>query len=73
MIEDECNASETGLLIENGTAPVGVFTPAKSAAEPLATCKEGGANSGVNETLTEAKVIPTRGGELTISSEGAGR
>ena len=73
MIEDECNASETGVLVENGTAPVGALTPAKSVAEPLATCKEGGANSAVKESITEAQVIPTGGGELTVSSEGAGR
>jgi hypothetical protein len=73
MVEDECNATETGFLEQNGTAPNGAEIPAKSIAEPLATCKEGGAGSGINETLTVAKTIPVGGGELTVSSEGAGR
>jgi hypothetical protein len=72
-VEDECNATETGFLVQNGTAPNGAETPAKSVGEPLATCKEGGAGSGVNETLTAEKMVPTGGGEITVSSEGAGR
>jgi hypothetical protein len=73
MVEDECNATEAGILEQNGTAPNGAEIPAHSIGEPLATCKEGGAASGVNETLTVAKTIPTGGGELTVSSEGTGR
>jgi hypothetical protein len=74
MVEDECNATETGLLEQNGTAPVGAESPVGSISEPLATCKEGGAGSGVNEIVKEAaKTIPVGGGELTVSSEGAGR
>jgi hypothetical protein len=74
MVEDECNATETGLAVTNGTAPVGAESPIGSIAEPLATCKEGGAGSGVNEVIKEvSKTIPVGGGELTVSSEGAGR
>jgi hypothetical protein len=73
MVEDECKATETGVAVQNGTAPNGAEIPAKFIEEPLLTCKEGGAGSGVVETVTAAKIIPTGGGEVTVSSESAGR
>jgi hypothetical protein len=73
VVEDTCSATIAEGRVENGTAPVGVLTPANSPASPNASCSLGGAGSGVAETVTEARIISTSGGELTVSSEGAGR
>jgi len=72
-VEDTCTAALTSLLVENGTAPTGALTPAGTAATPNANCTLGGAGTGVNTVQTEARVLDTAGGEITVSSEGAGR
>lgn len=66
-VEDKCEASDTDLHVENGSK--GVETPADTIAEPLATCSEGGTESGVDETVTVAEPKLTSGEELTVSSE----
>jgi hypothetical protein len=65
--EDECTAAETSLPLENGATFV--LTASGSTAEPLASCTQGGANSGVNTTIGESKITLNSGEALQVVSE----
>jgi hypothetical protein len=64
--EDECTAAETGFKVENGVSDV--LSSTLEAASPNATCTQGGAGSGVNQS--EGSLTSLVNGEtLQVSSE----